>query len=139
LADNDTIDTSRPFIAIRRDREGRDFEATQGEYLVNPLNEELRNVLTSTGGFFSTDECVIESEKRPPGQWTIRPLGFVRIGLSTRDEYEEFVVHWSVEYELQSGKRVRAGFASSKGLADAEFFEEIPILGGPGLIVPGSS
>lgn len=51
-----TDDFSRPFIAIRREDDGGDFDRTMAEYLVNPLHEELHNVRISTSAASSDAE-----------------------------------------------------------------------------------
>ena len=50
------IDVTKPFIAIREDLEGSDYDATMGEYFCNPLDEDLLDVEVSTGGFYSDPE-----------------------------------------------------------------------------------
>jgi hypothetical protein len=59
------IDVTRPFIAIRKDLEGSDYDATMGEYLCNPLDEDLLDVEVSTGGFYSDSEIGVITSDEP--------------------------------------------------------------------------
>jgi hypothetical protein len=134
------IDLTQPFVAIRNDLDGDDFTATMGEYLCNPLAEDLADIRISLGGFYSADPVgVIESlpnEKRLP----LLGAGEAnRFALSTWDEYCEMVVHWSVRYTLASGSVRLAEFSSFKGLADAQHFDAVPCLLTAARVVPGTT
>ena len=132
------VDVTKPFIAIRRAREGTIYERTMDEYLVNPLEHELQDVVVSTSGWVGTDDGVVTSEESQSESTTVPPKSFIVVGSSTSDEYDEFVVSWNLRYRDPEGNILTAGFHSWKELSDAEYIEDIPILGGPGLVVPGS-
>ena len=68
--------------------------------------------------------------------YTVPVGGSVRFTLSTWDEYDEMVVHWSVRYRTVTNGVQTASFGSFKGLADVQLFSHVPILGGPGMVVP---
>jgi hypothetical protein len=132
------IDVRVPFIAIRQDLKGDEYKPTMGEYLCNPLSEDLLDVSVSTGGFYSDDELGVveanESEKKPS---FVVPAGkAVRFTLSTRDEYDELVCHWTVCYRTTTSERVAIDFGTFKRLEDTQYFAEVPVLGGPGKVVP---
>ncbi|HVA37804.1 MAG TPA: hypothetical protein VNJ51_09340 [Candidatus Dormibacteraeota bacterium] len=135
------VDVTKPFVAIRSERDGRGCGACEAEYLVNPLGEPLRNVATSTGGagICGAGICGVGGGAGPrQSALIVAPRGFVRIGRSTRSAYDAFLVYWSISYETESGGAVGVGFGSYKGLADARWMAEIPILGGAGWILPRS-
>lgn len=125
----------KPFIAISQDIAGDRYTPTEGEYLVNPLDEELRQVKVSTGGFYSADRGVITAGGGSQHGLIVPARGFLQVGLSTWDEYDEFVVSWKLEFVTRT-VRESAAFGSYKGLVDAIYVDDIPILGGPGWIVP---
>jgi hypothetical protein len=132
------IDLGIPFIAIRSDEPGNQFMATMGEYLCNPLAEDLFDVRVSIDGFFSDELGVVESEPNSKGPFDLPAGKAHRFCLSTQDEYDEMVVSWSVRYRKASGESVTLYFGSFKRLADTRHFAEVPILGGPALVVPRS-
>lgn len=130
------LNTERPFIAIRNDVAGDRYTPSAGEYLVNSLEEDLHDVKVSSGGFYSTDLGVITTDGHPQNGLIVPARGFLRVGLSTWDEYDELVVSWRVEFATRAPSPESAAFGSYKGLADASYVDDIPILGGPGWIVP---
>ena len=133
------IDVSIPFIAIRSDEPGDYFTPTMGEYLCNPLAEDLFDVRVSLGGFFSDESLgVIESEPNDKGPFDLPAGKAHRFCLSTQDEYDEMVVSWSVRYRKACGESVTMYFGSFKRLQDTRHFDEVPALGGPALVVPRS-
>jgi len=132
------IDVTVPFVAIRKDLPGDEFEPTMGEYLCNPLKEDMLDVEISTGGFFSDDELgVIESiPQKPKPTYTIPAGECVRVTLSTQDEYDEMVVHWSLRYRTARLGVQTESFGSFKRLEDTQALDDVPVLGGPGMVVP---
>ena len=133
------FDLSRPFLAIREDEEGSDYEPTMGEYLCNPLDEDLLDAEVSLGGFYSIEELgVIESNESKRRLFVVPAGKAVPFALSTWDEYCEMVCHWSIRYRTATSGNVVLGFGSSKRLADCVVFEDVPILGGRARVVPRS-
>ncbi|MDP9025922.1 MAG: hypothetical protein M3N13_11180 [Candidatus Eremiobacteraeota bacterium] len=133
------IDTTVPFIAIREDVSGSSYDPTMGEYLCNPLDEDLSDVRISTSGFFSADSLgVISSEPHDTGPFDLPAGEARRFALSTDDEYDEMVVSWTVRYRTPSRGVVTESFGSYKCLKDTEYHPDVPALGGPALIVPRS-
>jgi len=129
-----------PFIAIRNDEDGGDYDPTMGEYLVNPLDQDLLDVEISTGGFFSDAELgVIESNQNAKSFPVVRAGHAVQFGLSTRDEYNEMECHWNVRYRTAARGMVTVGFGMSKRRGDTVYFSDLPVLGGPGEVVRHSS
>jgi hypothetical protein len=132
------INVTKPFIAIREDLQGSDYDATMGEYLCNPLNEELLDVEISTGGFYSDQQIgVITSDESKDNLLTVPAGSAVRFALSTWDEYQEYVLHWSVRYRTATKARGTYRFGTFKSLKDCEWMKDVPCLGGPGCVVPG--
>lgn len=134
------IDLTLPFVAIRKDVPGGPYTPTMGEYLCNPLEEDLLDVEISTGGWYSADDLgVIDSipqEAKPA--YTIPAGECVRFALSTEDEYNEMAVHWTLRYRTVSAGVRTESFGSFKRLKDARSFEKVPILGSAGRVVPRS-
>ena len=131
------IDLTQPFIAIRNDLEGSDYDATMGEYLCNPLDEDLLDVEVSTGGFFGADELGVIEAKSAPEPVFIVPAGTaVRFALSTWDEYCEYVLHWTVRYRTETKPEGVRRFETFKYLRDCVPMKDVPCLGGPGQVVP---
>lgn len=131
------LDLTEPFIVVRKDCEGKPYEATMGEYLCNPLAEDVCDVEISTGGFWSDEEFGVVSTAPKEPQRLFVPAGRVlRFALSTRDEFDEMVVHWTIRYHTASRGRVEFECESFKGLRDATFFPEVPLLAGPGFVIP---
>jgi hypothetical protein len=129
-------DMNRPFIAIRSDEECSVYDATMGEYLCNPLTEDLLDVRVSTGGFYSDDELgVISSVPKEEATFTVRAGTAVRFEMSTWDEFTEMSVHWKVRYRTEGSEFKTLSFASDKRVADAEMMSNVPILGGPGRVL----
>jgi hypothetical protein len=127
---------TRPFIAIRSDEEGSAYDPTMGEYLCNPLTEDLFDVRVSTGGFYSTDELgVISSVPKEDPTFTVPAGTAVRFTMSTGDEFSEMSVHWTVRYRTEGSEFKTLSFSSNKRLADAEMMSDVPILGGPGRVL----
>jgi hypothetical protein len=125
-----------PFIAIRTDEEGEDYDPTEGEYLCNPLDEDLIDVVVSTGGFYTLPEVgVVEGNSSVQPTFTVPAGKSERFALSTREEYYEMVVHWNVQYRTATRGEVRFSVSSWKRLRDTVFCENIPTLGGSGRIV----
>jgi len=134
------IDLTRPFIAIRQDEDDRDYDPTMGEYLCNPLDDDLLDVDVSTGGFYSDDELgVIEGTGSLKPSFFVPAGGAVRFALSTREEYAEMAVHWRVRYRTATRGVERGGFGTFKRRQDTVFFPDVPVLGGPGEVVPRST
>ena len=133
----ESIDITKPFIAIRVDVKGGDYEPTMGEYLCNPLDEDLLDAEVSTGGWYGADELgVIESIEKPKDPRFLVPAGkAVRFALSTWDEYCEMSLHWSVRYRTSEGV-VTCAFETFKQLEDCVTLDEVPCLGGRGHVVP---
>ncbi len=50
---------------IRQDETGTEYERTMGEYLCNPLNQDLLDVSISTGGFYTSRMVNLELSKEP--------------------------------------------------------------------------
>lgn len=132
---DDEVDTSRPFIAVRHDAEGDVFTPTLGEYLVNPLAAPLLDVSVSMSGFFSDDDGVAVSVPNVDRFSEIAPGGFVRFALSTRDEWDEFVMSWFVQYSV-TGQRERLQFGCFKRMEGVVRTTSLPILDGHGFLVP---
>jgi hypothetical protein len=132
------VDFAKPFIVIRREREGTIYERTMDEFLVNPLEHELLDVVVSTSGWVGTDDGVVTSDESKSDSTTVPPKSFIVVGSSTPDEYDEFVVNWNLRYRDPEGNIVTAHFHSWKELSDTKYIEDIPVLGGPGLVVPNS-
>ena len=132
------IDLTLPFIAIRCDVEGDDFTPTMGEYLCNPLTEDLLDAEVSIGGFYSDPDLgVISSEPKSPDRYTVPAGKYVRFALSTWDEYCEMVCHWSLSYRTESLGQRTSKFGTFKRLEDVTSMDDVPILGGGAMIVPG--
>jgi hypothetical protein len=133
------LNTSQPFIAVRSDEEGDDYSPTMGEYLCNPLDEDLIDAKVSTGGYFSAEELgVISSIPTDKDTFMVPAGGAVRFALSTWDEYTEMVLHWRVRYRTATSGFVSMSFGTFKGLADAETMPDVPGFNGQGLVVPRS-
>jgi len=132
------IDLTIPFIAIRKDLPGDPYTATMGEYLCNPLNEALLDVEISSGGFYSAEDLgVVESVVQEPKPIVTIPAGeSFRFALSTEDEYDEMVVHWSLRYRTATLGAQTDAFGSFQ--TAAQWLEDVPTLGGPGNVVPRS-
>jgi hypothetical protein len=138
--DEKKIDLLAPFIAIRQDVEGDYFTPTMGEYLCNPLTDDLLDVEVSLGGFYSAEELgVLQSNGSVKPVFRVASGAAERFALSTQDEYDEMVVHWSVRYRTNAGARYEASFGSYKRLRDAGYTELTPCLGGPARIIPGKT
>jgi hypothetical protein len=126
----------RPFIAIRRDEEGEAYDPTEGEYLCNPLDEDMLDVVVSSGGFYTLPQVgVVEGNSSVHPTFAVRAGSAERFALSTREEYDEMVVHWNVSYRTAKHGEARFSVSSWKGLRDTIYCEDIPTLGGPGRIV----
>jgi len=133
-----TVNTDLPFIAIRQDVEGSDYAPTMGEYLCNPLAEDMSDVDVSIGGFYSAEGVgVIESLPNQKPRFAVPAGAAIRFTLSTWDEYLEMVCHWTVLYRLSNGPVQTQKFGTFKALADAPYFEDVTCLRGPGRVVPG--
>jgi|SRR5664279_649541 len=111
-----------------------------GEYLCNPLAEDVVDAEISVGGFFSDDELgVIEASDNKAKPKIDVPAGEARrFTISTQDEYDEMVCSWTVRYRTKSAGVVTAGFGTFKRLEDTVHFDDVPILGGPARVVPRS-
>jgi hypothetical protein len=132
-------DVTRPFLAICVEHEGSIFEKNHQEYLVNPLDETLYRASVTTGGWFSTEEDgVINSSESSSTEVDVAPLSAVPTTLSTMDEYDEFVVWWTLKYTNGAGDPVTIQFSTFKRLKDVETSDDIPILRRAGFIVPQS-
>ncbi len=108
-----------------------------GEYLCNPLDEDLLEVEISTGGFFSDAELgVIEANGSPKERFSVPSGKAIRFGLSTWDEYCEYVLHWSVRYRTKTKAFRQSHFGTFKHLKDCVPMQDAPCLGGPGQVVP---
>jgi hypothetical protein len=114
------FDWTKPFIAI----------TDGGEYVVNPLPEEIRNVNVSSDGMDSgcpTNTIVGDYSIIPPyGHALFHPGG----------GYEDVVVSWTVDYETASDGRQKCYFVAGKDLRDCPFAPFIPYMGGRGWVVP---
>ena len=116
----DRFDWTRPFIAI-----------TDGEYVVNPLAEEIRNVHVASGGLDSgcpTNTLVGDYSTIPPYGHALFHEG---------GGYEDVVVSWTVDYETASDGRQKSYFVAGKDLRGCPIVRYIPYMGGGGWIVPG--
>jgi len=133
------IDVTVPFIAIREDVKGTEFEPTMGEYLCNPLAVDLLDAEVTTGGFFSDESGVIEGGGEPKPSFVVPAGKAVRFTLSTWDEYCEMVCYWKVRYRTTSSTFTSVSFATYKGLADTQALADVPALGGRAIIVPQSN
>jgi hypothetical protein len=113
------FDWTEPFIAI-----------TDGEYVVNPLAEEIRNVHVSSDGLDSgcpTNTIVGDHSIIPPyGHALFNPGG----------GYEDVVVSWTVDYETASDGKQKCYFVSGKDLRGCPIVRYIPYMGGGGWSVP---
>jgi len=68
----------------------------------------------------------------------VAPLSAVQTTISTMDEYDEFVVWWTLKYTNAAGDPITMEFSSFKRLEDVEASDDISILRRAGLIVPQS-
>lgn len=134
------IDITRPFIAIRGDLGGDNFTKNMGEYLCNPLDVDLLDVEFSTGGFFSDDSLgVVEASETLKQATRVRAGTGTRFMLATLDEYYEFLCHWSVRYRTTADVVVNISFSASKWLLDCKEYDELPVIGGRGNVIPRCS
>lgn len=131
------FNTMRPFMAIVPDEvDGSYFSETHGVYLVNPLDHALCNVYESIGGFFSTEDGVIEANPKTKGPFEIQPHSALLFERTSRDEFDELVCWWSVAYDA-GGVHYTARFSAGKALRDTEWIDVCPVLGRRALIVSG--
>ncbi len=131
------VDLSQPFLAIRKDVEGSAFDQTMGEYICNPLSQDLLDVEVSLGGFFSDAELGVLESKDKTFPLSVVPAGqAARFTISTWDEYCEFVCYWTVSYRTITNGNAKMSFGTFKVLADCQLLEETPVLGGRAYIVP---
>ena len=131
------IDITRPFIAIRKDAKGNFMQPTLGEYICNPLSEDLFDVRVELGGWYSAEEIgVITSVPKELPAFDVPSGHAVRYTISTEDEFNEMDVHWTVRYRTESEGETSVPFGSYKRLEDAQFMTDVPILGGRGRVIP---
>lgn len=129
------FDTSRPFMAIiPHEVKGGYFSPTHGVYLVNPLDEPLKNVREQIGGFFSTEDSVVEANTKTKGPFEIEPHSALQFEVTSQDEFDEFVCWWSIAYELGAKPHV-VQFSAGKGLSGTEAIDNCPVLNTQALIV----
>ena len=132
--EQEKFDTSRPFVAIVPDeQDGGYFEATNGVYLVNPLNEPLTNAFERVGGFFSDDDGVIEADEKTTGPFEVAPHAAHLLEYTSQDEFDELDCWWALSYEV-GGKRCTARFDAGKRLSDTQHVDVCPVLNRPALI-----
>ncbi len=113
------------------------MQPTLGEYFCNPFFEALLDVTITLGGYFSAEGVgVLESIPKKIELPVIPSRGCVRYTISTEDEFNEMAVDWSVSYRTATSDVQCVSFSSFKMLADAQKYSDVPLLGGPGRIVP---
>jgi hypothetical protein len=126
---------NEPFIAIvPHEARGEYFDRTHAVYLVNPLDATLANVYERVGGFFSTEEGVIEAQPNTTGPFEIAPRSAHLLEMSSQDEFDELVCWWSIAYEVNGEQRERT-FSAGKALSNTTEILVCPILNRPALLV----
>ncbi len=114
------FDWTKPFIVI----------TVGGEYIVNPLAEEIRDVHVSSGGTdsgYPTNTLVGDYSIVPPYGHALFHKG---------GGYEDVVVSWAADYETASDGKQRCYFVAGKDLRGCPIVRYIPYMGGGGWIVP---
>lgn len=137
-SDEAQFDTTRPFIAIvPYEIPGDFFDPTEGVYLVNPLDVALTNTYERIGGFFSTEDTVLEASPRTKGPWDIEPRSALLLEMSSIDEFYELVCWWTIEYEI-AGQKHSIQFHAGKALRQTRAIENCPVLNRKALLVSSS-
>lgn len=122
------FDTTQPFIAIVMDDvAGGYFDRTHAVYLVNPLDAPLTGVRESAGGFFSTEENVIEADPKTKPAFDLGPHAAHLLEYTSSDEFDELVCWWSIAHELNGQRHVRT-FDAGKGLRATQSVDVCPVL-----------
>jgi hypothetical protein len=105
--------------------------------LVNPTAADLIDVVVQTGGHYSDDSVgVVESTAKDKTFGRVAAGAWTEIEHPEQDELDEFVVWWKIAH----GHEVRTStmFALFKG-RDAIGCAAVPVLGGPGALIPRSA
>lgn len=133
--DEEKFDLTRPFIAIVLDDvEGGYFDKTHAVYLVNPLDVPLNGVRERIGGYFSTEERVIEADEKNSPPFDLARRAVHVLERTSQDEFDELVCWWSIAYEIVGQPHVRT-FDAGKGLRGTRYVENCPVLNRGALIV----
>jgi hypothetical protein len=132
--EEEKFDLTRPFIAIVPDEvEGGYFEKTHAVYLVNPLGVPLSGARERIGGYFSTDERVIEADTKMNPPFDLAPHSAHLLERTSQDEFDELSCWWSIAYESNGQQHVQV-FDAGKGLRGTHYVENCPVLNRSALI-----
>jgi len=127
------VDVTRPFLAICVEHEGWIFEDPSGISSQPSRRDSLPRQRHDWRLVLDCGRRRDEFIESSSPEVDVAPLSAVPTTLSTMDEYDEFVVWWTLTYTSGAGQPVRIEFSTFKGLKDVETSEDISILRRAGL------
>jgi hypothetical protein len=137
----EVFDLQSPFLVIcadRRTEKSTPFERTNSVYLVNPTDDPLEEVRTSTGGHFTAGDDLLVAEETSASHATVDPRSFLCIETTSDDEFDELNCWWHVSFRVK-GSRTVLQFGASKHLWNTRYSDDVPVLHRPGRLVPQST